>query len=141
MPDIEIIVRRPQGSDSESSQQTEQTNEQTVNKKKEPGKPTPQQSAVTAAIINVAQQQLINGVQQYGNLTGNFTNSRAFSNALSAAGDLAIIAKGGIAGAIFVASKNAISLFNSQSDLINKRFEEDFKRERAGMISMKGSRY
>lgn len=143
MPDIEVIIRKPQASDD--NLQTEEAQAggsgEQLPTKKEKGKKSVGQNAVGAALTQAAIQVMQNGVNQLGNLTGNYTTAKNISNTLAMAGDMYTIYKYGAVGAITVATKHAISIMNSEINQANKRREEDMRRQRAGRIVMRGSRY
>lgn len=143
MPDIEIIVRKPQTSDDNLQTEEAQTggSGEQLPTKKEKGKKSFSQNAVGAALSQAAIQIMQNSVNQMGNLTGNYASVRQIGNTMAFAGDMATIAKYGVAGAITVAAKHAVSIINSEIDQANKRREEEFRRQRAGRIVMRGSRY
>lgn len=110
-------------------------------KKKDPGKKSFMQSAVGTAVVQAGKQMIINGVSQFGNMSGNYTTQRAIQSATQAIGDLVTVAKFGPAGAIYVGATYATEAFNSFVGLENTRREEEMRRERAGVISTRGSRY
>jgi hypothetical protein len=144
MPNIEVIVRELQSGEGTSPSQQSMAKgagETPSNEDSKASKQTEAQKALLAGIINVAKQQAMNGAQQYGNLTGNYTAVMVLNNALELASDIGIIAKGGIAGAIFVASKHTIALVNSSINQMNATREQDFRNQLLGKVALQGSRY
>ena len=124
-------------SDEVMAQATEQAQVMTP---KEPGKPTIQTQAVNTAILNASKQILLQGINQYGDLTGNYSVSRSISEMMSIGSDILIAASSPI-GAIAVGSKYLISI--TDSFIKQKREIEniDILRQRSGFISSQGSRY
>lgn len=140
MPDLNIKINKDGPIDGTSPESPINVGENPVSKGEE-GKPTFTQSAVGAAIIQTGKQLVMNGVNQFGNLTGNYQMQRNIQNATRALGDAITVAKFGPAGAIYVGATYATDAINSLIDLRNRNIEDDFRRQRVGIISTKGSRY
>lgn len=143
MPDIEVIIRKPQASDD--NLQTEEAQSggagEQLPTKKEKGKKSVGQNAVGAAMAQAAIQVMQNAVNQMGNITGNYAGMRKISNSMALAGDIFTIGKYGAVGAVMVGAKHVINIMNSNINQVNVRREEDMRRQRAGRIVMGGSRY
>ena len=108
--------------------------------KREPGKPTVQNQAVNAALINAGRQVLTQGINQYAELTGNYAQAERINNVLSIGSDL-VIASTGPVGLIAIGAKYVINTTNSF--IKQKRALDNIAlaRQRAGYISTQGSRY
>jgi len=140
MPDLNININKDSGMDAENPQNPISVGE-TPNKIKEPGKKSFGQNAVGAALVQAGKQMVVAGLNQYGNLTGDYTTQRAMQNATRITGDIATVARYGAAGAVMVAANLGIEAFSSWVNMENVRREENMRRQRAGAISIKGSRY
>jgi len=144
MPNIEIIVKEKTSAEGTSASQVSIANgagESAKDKNKEEGKPSDAQKALIAGIINVAQTQAMNGLQQFGNLTGNYVATQNINNAIEMVTDIAAMVKGGPVGIIYVLSKHTLSLVNSSINQINTTREQDFRNSLLGRVSTEGSRY
>lgn len=144
MPNIEIIVKEKTSAEGTSASQVSIANgagESAKDKNKEEGKPSDAQKALIAGIINVAQTQAMNGLQQFGNLTGNYVATQNINNAIEMVTDIAAMVKGGPVGLIYVLSKHTLSLVNSSINQINTTREQDFRNSLLGRVSTEGSRY
>lgn len=143
MPDIEIVIRKPQTGDDNLQTEEAQAGGSGEQKpsKKEKGKSSFSQDAIGAALYQMGIAMVQNGINQIGNASGDYAMQRSIQKGVMLAGDIITVGKFGIAGAIMVASKHAISAINSEIDMVNKRREEEMRRQRAGRIIMKGSRY
>jgi len=139
MPDLNININKD-SVDGENPQNPVSVGEQ-PRKVKEQGKKSLTQNAIGVAIVQAGKQMVINGVSQFGNMTGDYTVQRNIQSSTKAIGDVITVAKFGVAGAIFVGATYATEAFNSFVGLENTRREEAQRRERAGAISIKGSRY
>ena len=111
------------------------------NKTVEPGKITPQQRAVNTALIGAGKQVLSQGIKQYGNITGDYATVNAIENVISIGSDVAMIAIGGVVGVIAVVAKHGLQTANLAITTMQSNRTIDLARERAGLISVKGSRY
>lgn len=140
MPDIEVVIRKGTSADGVSQTQASSTAE-TQAKPNAKGKRSVQQGAINAALIQVGKQMVSQGIQQFGNLTGNYAAIEGLNAVTSIGADIATIAVGGVAGAVAVAGKYAIQFATSFADNARKREEHNFTVERLGRISTKGSRY
>jgi len=140
MPDIEVIIRKGTSAEGVSQTQASSTS-QTQSRPSAKGKKNVQQEAVNAALIQVGQQMVLQGANQFANLTGNYASLEGLNAVTSIGADVATIAVGGVAGAVAVAGKYAIQFASSFADNARKREEHNFTVERLGRISTKGSRY
>lgn len=140
MPDLNIKISKDAASAS-SPENPANVGESELKPTEEQGKPSFTESAVGAAIVQTGKQLVLNGVSQFGNLTGNYQIERTISNATRALGDAVTVAKFGPAGAIYVGASYATDAINSFIELRNRNLDEEFRRQRVGMISTKGSRY
>lgn len=144
MPNIEIIVKEATTASGVSASQESMANaagETPVTEENKAGKTSPQQAAVVAGIINIAKQQAMNGLSQYGNLTGNYAAADRVGNAIELVTDLAAIAKGGPLGIAYVISRHTINLINSSINQMNATREQDFRNQLLGRVALQGSRY
>ena len=139
MPELNININKD-SNDGENPQNPVSVGEEPV-KTRDPGKRSFMQSAVGTAIVQAGKQMIISGIQHAADLSGDYATVRAIQSATQAVGDLITVAKYGPAGVIFVATSHATNALNSFVGLENTRREEDMRRQRAGRISTKGSRY
>jgi hypothetical protein len=107
----------------------------------EPGKVSTQQRAVNTALIGAGKQVLSQGIKQYGNITGDYAMVNAIDNVISIGSDVAMIAVGGVVGIIAVVAKHGLQAANLAITTMQSNRNIDLVRERAGLISVKGSRY
>ena len=107
---------------------------------REPGKPTVQNQAVNAALINAGKQVLNQSVSQFADLTGNYAQAETIENVLSIGSDLLILSTGPV-GLVAVGTKYIVNATNSF--IKQKRALDNIAlaRERLGFISTQGSRY
>jgi hypothetical protein len=144
MPNIEIIVRETTTAEGASPSQrsmAESAGETTNTDDKKKGKTSDEQKALMAGIINVAKQQAMNGLSQYGNLTGNYAAVERVGNAIELITDIAAVVKGGPLGIAYVMSKHTINLINSSISQMNATREQDFRNQLLGKVATQGSRY
>lgn len=97
--------------------------------------------AIFTALIQAGKQAINQGINYYGQLTGDTTATRNIQSAVSIGADLLTIAKGGWVGAIAVGTKYALQIGNSlvQTELTNRQL--NYNKSLLGDISTKGSRY
>ena len=136
-----IVIQKKQASDPITAQQPTNPNGEQAPAKVEQGKPNIQAQAVNAAIINAGKQILMDGVNQYGNITGNYAVANTINASLSLGADVLMLAKGGVVGLIAVGTKYTLSFVNAQieqkhADIINEK-----ALERSGNLALSGSRY
>ena len=144
MPNIEIIVREQttaEGATPTEAASAEAAGEKPSTKDKKKGKPDPQQQALVAGLINIAKTQAMNGLSQYGNLTGNYAAVDRVGNAIELVTDIAAVVKGGPLGIAYVVSKHTINLINSSINQMNATREQDFRNQLIGKVALQGSRY
>ena len=124
MPEpIQILIKKGQtaeGSQPGAAPSTEQ------------GKPNMQQAAVNTALIAAGKQIILQGVKQYGDLTGSYTAGESISTTMSIGADVLMIAKGGTIGLIAVGAKYSNQIINSAIQQRNNNRENDLIRQRAG---------
>lgn len=123
------------GQQTTGENQPEQTQAQ-----REPGKSTIQNQAVNVALINAGKQMLTQGIQQYADLTGNYSMAQAFDTVMSIGADAALLATGPV-GWIAVGAKYALNISNSFVQQKKTLREIELMQQRAGYISTQGSRY
>lgn len=138
--DIEIIVKKGQSIEGAIAPTTAKAGEKAT-KKTDPGKSDITQDAVNTALIKAGKTIMMNGIHQYGNITGDYAIINTFDIGLSLSADLATVMKGGWVGAIEVGSKYAISYVNSEIAERRSNMAIDKARERAGYIELGGSRF
>lgn len=144
MPNIEIIVKESTTASGASASQestAKTAGESPKSQEQEEGKPSASQQALIAGIINVAKSQAINGINQYGNITGNYVATQNINNAIEMVTDIAAVIKGGPIGLVYVLSKHTLNLINSGISQMNTTREQDFRNELLGKVSTEGSRY
>ena len=107
---------------------------------KEQGKTSVSQKAVNVAILNAGRQILSEGLQQYGNLSGNYAITKYIDSALTIGADALIIAKGGAVGAIAVGTKYVTQAFNRTVEILKSNQEVALAKQRVGYIAINGSR-
>lgn len=134
MPEIDIIIKK-----SESGQGQAPT-PQAPQSDREPGKSTLQNQAVNAALISAGKQIMLQGINQYAELSGNYAMAESINATLSIGADVALLATGPV-GTIAVASKYLLNVGNALVGQTRARQDVALARERAGAISTKGSRY
>lgn len=111
-----------------------------LEKKSVEGNDTSKQ-AINTALIQAGQQFISQGINMYGQLTGDMTTIRAIDSAVNVASDILIIAKGGVVGAIAVGAKYAIQAGNSVIQNYQQNRQIALNNQLLGDISTKGSRY
>lgn len=109
-------------------------NKQQIEREKE-------RDAIFTALIQSGKQAINQGINWYGQLTGDTTTTRTLQSVVSIGADLLTIAKGGWIGAIAVGTKYALQAGNSiiQTELTNRQL--NYNKSLLGDISTKGSRY
>jgi hypothetical protein len=105
---IHIFVGKGQSGELQAKDQTQPE----IEKKSVEGNDT-QKQAINTALIQAGQQFISQGINMYGQLTGDMTTIRAIDTVANIAGDALIIAKGGVIGAIAVGTKYALQAGNS----------------------------
>lgn len=107
----------------------------------EPGKPNLQTQAINTALINAGRSIIMQGMSHYGDLTGDYITQNRVGEMLSIAGDVLMIVKGGVVGAIAVGAKYATQAINSMIQQRQNNIRVDYMRKHTGYIEAKGSRY
>lgn len=100
-----------------------------------------ERDAIFTALIQSGKQAINQGINWYGQLTGDTTTTRTLQSVVSIGADLLTIAKGGWIGAIAVGTKYALQAGNIiiQTELTNRQL--NYNKSLLGDISTKGSRY
>ena len=107
----------------------------------EPGKPNLQTQAINTALIDAGRSIIMQGMSHYGDLTGDYMSQARVNEALGLAGDVLMIVKGGVVGAIAVGVKYATQAINSMIQQRQNNIRVDYMRKHTGYIEAKGSRY
>jgi len=107
----------------------------------EPGKPNLQTQAINTALIDAGRSIIMQGMSHYGDLTGDYMSQARVNEALGLAGDVLMIVKGGVVGAIAVGAKYATQAINSMIQQRQNNIRVDYMRKHTGYIEAKGSRY
>ena len=124
-----------------SKSQTVQGQAPDVQQDREPGRASTTNQAVNAVLISAGKQVLTQGIQQYGDLTGDYALAETVNDVMTIGADALIIASAGAIGAVAVGTKYAIQAINSS---IKQKLAIEsiaLARERSGYISTQGSRY
>lgn len=133
---IHIFVGKGQSGELQAKDQTQPE----VEKKSVDGNDT-QKQAINTALIQAGQQFISQGINMYGQLTGDMTTIRAIDSIANIAGDALIIAKGGVIGAIAVGTKYALQAGNAAIQSYQQNRQIALNNQLLGDISIKGSRY
>lgn len=134
MGDIDVIIKK-----SNVGQGQAPTTPSAPDSEREQGKSSVQNQAVNAALISAGKSIALNGINQFGNLTGNYARSEQINAGMTIAADLMIAATGPV-GQIMIAAKYTTQIANSAIDMKNKLDDLELARQRAGYISENGSR-
>lgn len=133
---IHIFVGKGQSGELQAKDQTQPE----IEKKSVEGNDT-QKQAINTALIQAGQQFISQGINMYGQLTGDMTTIRAIDSMVNVAGDALIIAKGGVVGAIAVGTKYALQAGNALLQTYQQNRQIALNNQLLGDISVKGSRY
>lgn len=133
---IHIFVGKGQSGELQAKDQTQPE----IEKKSVEGNDT-QKQAINTALIQAGQQFISQGINMYGQLTGDMTTIRAIDSVVNVAGDALIIAKGGVVGAIAVGTKYALQAGNALLQTYQQNRQIALNNQLLGDISIKGSRY
>lgn len=96
--------------------------------------------AVNTALVNMGKQAINYGLQNYGELTGDYQTQANIQSFVEIGRMVATVAIGGPVGAIAVAGELAFKAINQQIDLAKKRQETQLLRERTGVSAYNGGR-
>lgn len=107
---------------------------------KTPGTASVQSQAVNTALINTGKQMMMQGIRQYGNITGDYATVEMVDTALGIGADLIMLSLGPV-GVIAVGAKYTTQLITQSVSLDKSNRNIDFMRERMGSVAMRGSRY
>lgn len=138
---IKIVIKKGDTPDGVSPSSDQVATAQTAQKQQEQGKSNIQQDAINAALIEVGKSVMISAFSKYADFTGDYATVRTINNVITIATDIAIIAKTGGIGAVYVAGKYATQFVTSELDRIRNVQELEYNNRRLGEISLKGSRY
>lgn len=141
MPDIEVVIRKGISAEGVAINEASAPTGESEISGEEQGKKDLQKQAVNGALIQVGKSIISQGINQYGDLTGNYYASDVINAVTNIGSDLATLALAGPAGAVLVAGKYAIQAISSSVNQARKTQEHNFSVERLGRISTKGSRY
>lgn len=133
---IHIFVGKGQSGELQAKDQTQPE----IEKKSVEGNDT-QKQAINTALIQSGQQFISQGINMYGQLTGDMTTIRAIDAVANVAADALIIAKGGVVGAIAVGTKYALQAGNAMLQSYQQNRQITLNNQLLGDISLKGSRY
>lgn len=133
---IHIFVGKGQSGELQAKDQTQPE----IERKSVEGNDT-QKQAINTALIQAGQQFISQGINMYGQLTGDMTTIRAIDSMVNVAGDALIIAKGGVVGAIAVGTKYALQAGNALLQTYQQNRQIALNNQLLGDISIKGSRY
>lgn len=107
---------------------------------KTPGTTSVQTQAINAALINTGKQMMMQGIRQYGNITGDYATVELVDTALGIGADLVMLGLGPV-GVIAVGAKYTTQLITQSVTLDKSNRDINFMRERMGAVSARGSRY
>lgn len=107
----------------------------------QPGVATAQQGAVNTALISMGKQMMMNGIKEYGNITGDYATVELIDTAMGIGSDIMMIGIGGPVGVIAVVGKHTIQLASQAVTKYNNDIEIERLRERMGRVATRGSRY
>lgn len=131
---IEISIKKgqiPQGTTPENDP-TDMTNEQ--------GKMSIQSGAITTALIASGKQIIMQGINEYGNITGDYMLAEDINAGLSIGADILMLAKGGVVGAVAVGTKYLNSIMSSNVRQNRAERDIDLMRSQMGAIYINGGR-
>lgn len=134
---LHIFVKKSQVTDEITPQDTGQVEVE----KNDLEKNNFQQQAIISALINTGQQAISQGIQVYSQLTGDTQLANVFNAVTSVGADILTIAKGGVIGAVAVATKYTLGAINSAVQTTNANRQIAYNNQLLGEISTKGSRY
>lgn len=137
---VEIIVRKGQQPQGTSTEFTETASVQR-NIRRDPATSTVTKNAATTAILSTARTAFTQAVQHRNSLTGRYFRAQAQQQAIGLATNVAIIAKGGPIGALYVGSRIAMDAWSQHVELIQENRAIDFNLRRTGNIAIGESRY
>ena len=90
--------------------------------------------------IQVGKQAINYGLQNYGNLTGDYITQSHLQTANQLGGTLLMAVKGGIAGMVIATASLGFQVISYGIDVANRNREVQFLRERVGMTAINGGR-
>lgn len=141
MPDIEVVIRKGMSAEGVAVNEASSPTGESQVSGEEQGKRNLQKEAVNGALIQVGKTIISQGINQYGNLTGNYYASEVINAVTNIGSDLATLATAGPAGWVLIAGKYAVQSIASSVSHARKVQDHNFSVERLGRISTKGSRY
>lgn len=143
MADVEYIIKVQneliKTGDTHVPTEESATPEQTTKKLTKEASNEASESVSKVVAIQMGKQALQYGIQNYGNLTGDYVTQANISAGLQVAGLVAMASQGpvGIAAAVVSLGTQALSY---GIDVANRNREAQFLRERVGMASIYGGR-
>lgn len=132
------IMKSPSSVDSELGVQDET---QGFNGKKDVEKNSVQSQAITSALIQAGKQAMMQGINNYSQISGDYQTTRKINTAIDIGADILTIAMGGPVGAIVVGTKYALQGVNSAIQTYNANQQINYDNQMLGNISRSGSRY
>lgn len=133
---IHILIGKGQSGELQAQDQTQPE----IERKSVEGNDT-QKQAINTALIQAGQQFISQGINMYGQLTGDMTTVRAIDAGVNVAGDALTILKGGALGVIAVGTKYALQAGNAMLQTYQQNRQIALNNQLLGDISIKGSRY
>ena len=133
---VHIFVGKGQSGELNAKDQTQPQ----IERKNVEGNDT-QKQAINTALIQAGQQFITQGINMYGQITGDMTTIRNIQGITNIATDALIIAKGGVVGAIAVGAKYALQAGASVIEMYKTNKQIELNNQLLGTISTKGSRY
>lgn len=143
MADVEYIIKVQneliKTGDTHVPTEESATPEQTTKKLTKEASNEASESVSKVVAIQMGKQALQYGIQNYGNLTGDYVRQANISAGLQVAGLVAMASQGpvGIAAAVVSLGTQTLSY---GIDMNNRNREAQFLRERVGMASIYGGR-
>lgn len=132
------IMKSPDSVDSEFGVQDET---QGVNGKKDVEKNSVQSQAITSALIQAGKQVMLQGINNYSQISGDYQTTRKINTAIDVGSDILTISMGGQVGVIMVGTKYALQGINSAIQTYNANRQINYDNQMLGNISRSGSRY
>ena len=137
---LEIVIKKGEQGQGTAPEQTETASVQ-KSVRKDPATSTVTKSAATTAIIATARTAFMQAVQHNNSMTGRYFRAQSQQQMLSLATNVAIIAKGGPIGAIYVASRIGMDAWSQHVALVQENRAVEFNLRRTGNIALGESRY
>lgn len=132
------IMKSPDSVDSEFGVQDET---QGLNGKKDVEKNSVQSQAITSALIQAGKQVMMQGINNYSQISGDYQTTRKINTAIDVGADILTMSMGGWVGIIAVGTKYALQGVNSAIQTYNANQQINYDNQMLGNISRSGSRY